>query len=100
MKTKKNILIIAAFLLLFAINSNAQTNTKDEKIKSISLNEKFYGCILGVYIGSSMGAAVEGMSYIPARDIGKYCDYAGLNSFARACHPIGQTDYMMLSTIA
>ena len=26
---------------------------------------------------------------IPARDIGKYCDYAGLNSFARACHPIG-----------
>jgi ADP-ribosylglycohydrolase len=26
---------------------------------------------------------------IPARDIGKYCDYAGLNSFARSCHPIG-----------
>lgn len=26
---------------------------------------------------------------IPARDLGKYCDYAGLNSFARACHPIG-----------
>lgn len=26
---------------------------------------------------------------IPARDIGRYCDYAGLNSFARACHPIG-----------
>ena len=28
-------------------------------------------------------------SGIPARDIGKYCDYAGLNTFARACHPIG-----------
>jgi ADP-ribosylglycohydrolase len=28
-------------------------------------------------------------SGIPARDIGKYCDYAGLNSFARACHAIG-----------
>ena len=28
-------------------------------------------------------------SGIPARDLGKYCDYAGLNSFARACHPIG-----------
>jgi len=27
-------------------------------------------------------------SGIPARDIGKYCDYSGLNSFARACHPI------------
>ncbi len=26
---------------------------------------------------------------IPARDIGRYCDYAGLNSFARACHPLG-----------
>lgn len=28
-------------------------------------------------------------SGIPARDLGRYCDYAGLNSFARACHPIG-----------
>jgi hypothetical protein len=26
---------------------------------------------------------------IPAGDLGKYCDYAGLNSFSRACHPIG-----------
>lgn len=143
---------------------------------SVKLSEKFYGCILGAHIGSSMGAVVEGWNYsdvekkygtleellpyehygngwlrdagttedgierqklmitaimrkggrvtaedvrtvwrteingkapgnvsepfegellaiakskIPARDIGKYCDYAGLNSFARACHPIG-----------
>ena len=143
---------------------------------SVSLREKFYGCICGVHIGSSMGAAVEGWPYseieakyqtlaellpyehygngwtrqrgttedgverqklmitaimrkggrvtaedirnvwkteiredapgnvsepfegillaiaktgIPAADIGRYCDYAGLNSFARACHPIG-----------
>ncbi|MFC5452354.1 ADP-ribosylglycohydrolase family protein [Paenibacillus aestuarii] len=28
-------------------------------------------------------------SGIPARDIGKYCDYSGLNSFSRSCHPIG-----------
>jgi len=142
----------------------------------IALREKFYGCICGAHIGSSMGAVVEGWSYadvekkygtleellpyehynngwvrdagttedgierqklmitaimrkggrvnaedvravwrteinpnapgnvsepfegellaiakskIPARDIGKYCDYAGLNSFARACHPLG-----------
>lgn len=142
----------------------------------VSLREKFYGCICGAHIGSSMGAVVEGWTYqvieskygtleelrpyehygngwmreagttedgierqklmitaimrkggrvtaedvravwrteinekapgnisepfegellaiarskIPARDIGKYCDYAGLNSFARACHPIG-----------
>ena len=145
-------------------------------MSDILLNEKFYGCICGAHIGSSMGAIVEGWSYesveqkygtldellpyehynngwlrdagttedgierqklmitaimrkggrvnaedvravwrteikptapgnvsepfegellaiakskIPARDIGKYCDYAGLNSFARACHPIG-----------
>ncbi len=28
-------------------------------------------------------------SGIPARDIGRYCDYSGLNSMARACHPLG-----------
>jgi ADP-ribosylglycohydrolase len=28
-------------------------------------------------------------SGLPARDIGRYCDYSGLNSMARACHPIG-----------
>jgi ADP-ribosylglycohydrolase len=28
-------------------------------------------------------------SGIPAVDIGKYCDYAGLVSMARSCHPIG-----------
>jgi ADP-ribosylglycohydrolase len=27
-------------------------------------------------------------SGIPACDIGRYCDYAGLDSFARSCHPI------------
>ena len=26
---------------------------------------------------------------VPGRDIGKFCDYSGLNSFARAGHPIG-----------
>ena len=143
---------------------------------SVTLQDKFFGCIAGVHIGSSMGATVEGWSYqkitetygevkelrsyehygngwkrppgttedgverqklmitaiiekkdrvtaedvkqiwirdikpisigkvsepfeavlltrakggIPARDLGMYCDYAGQNSFARACHPIG-----------
>ena len=28
-------------------------------------------------------------SSIPARDIGRYCDYNNLVSFARSCHPIG-----------
>jgi len=26
---------------------------------------------------------------MPAREIGRMCDYAGLNSFSRACHPMG-----------
>lgn len=26
---------------------------------------------------------------IPGRELGRYCDYSGLNSFARACHPVG-----------
>ena len=26
---------------------------------------------------------------IPACDLGRYCDYAGLVSFARSCHPVG-----------
>lgn len=140
------------------------------------LREKFFGCIAGCHIGSSMGAAVEGWTYdriekeygtvekllpyqhyrngwtrepgttedgverqklmitaiaekkdrvtaedvrriwvrdikpesagmvsepfeakllamaksgIPACDLGRYCDYAGLNSMSRACHPLG-----------
>jgi ADP-ribosylglycohydrolase len=143
---------------------------------NVTLRDKFFGCIAGVHIGSSMGAAVEGWNYdkiesthgtvdrflsyehykngwkrepgttedgverqklmitaimkkqdrvnaedirsvwvsdikpisigmvsepfeatllamaksgIPAIDLGRYCDYAGLNSMARACHPIG-----------
>lgn len=28
-------------------------------------------------------------SGIPAREIGRYCDYAGLVSFGRSCHPVG-----------
>ena len=143
---------------------------------SISLREKFYGCICGAHIGSAMGAVVEGWPHektdevygtldqlypyehydngwvreagttedgidrqklmitaiiekgdrinaedlrkiwvrdinplapggisepyegellkiskanVPAVDIGRYCDYANLVTFARACHPIG-----------
>ena len=144
----------------------------------VSLREKFFGCIAGAHIGSSMGAPNEGHSYesiekdfgtldkllpyhhygtsnnwmreagttedgierqklmitailekqdrinaedlrrswvdhmnpkagglvsepfeenllamaktnIPASDIGKYCDYSGLVSLSRSCHPIG-----------
>ncbi|MDR1559911.1 MAG: ADP-ribosylglycohydrolase family protein [Clostridiales bacterium] len=143
---------------------------------SVTLRDKFYGCICGAHIGSSMGAVVEGWNYqrieatygvldnlypyehynngwlraagttedgidrqklmitaiiekggrvsaedvrkiwvrdiqpgapggicepfegellkiaktvVPARELGRFCDYSGLNSFSRACHPIG-----------
>jgi len=142
----------------------------------VTLRDKFYGCICGAHIGSSMGAIVEGRSWqyaqekygtldellaygqyadgsirmagstedgidrqklmitaiiekgdrvtaedvrgiwrrdfqpdapgnicepfegelikiartrAPAKELGRFCDYAGLNSFSRACHPIG-----------
>ncbi len=145
-------------------------------VGKVSLQEKFFGCIVGCHVGSSMGAPCEGWTYerieekhgtidrlmpyqhysngwnrvagttedgverqklmitaiiekkdrvnaedvrkiwvrdikpeaagmisepfetrllamaksgIPACDLGRYCDYAGLNSFARSCHPIG-----------
>ncbi len=144
--------------------------------QGVSLRDKFFGCIAGCHIGSSMGASVEGwpferieerhgtvdrlMTYeaygngwkrepgttedgverqklmitaimekqdrvtaedvrkvwvrdikpesagkvsepfeatllamaktpIPAVDLGRYCDYAGLVSMARSCHPVG-----------
>jgi ADP-ribosylglycohydrolase len=151
---------------------------EEQKASSLKLRDKFFGCIAGCHIGSSMGAPVEGNSWakiekdhgtldkllpyhhygnsnnwmrepgttedgverqklmitailekndrinaedlrrswvdhmnpnapglvsepfegallsmakanIPASDIGKYCDYSGLVSLSRSCHPIG-----------
>jgi ADP-ribosylglycohydrolase len=151
---------------------------KKQNADSVSLREKFFGCIAGCHIGSAMGAVVEGWpwerierehgtldkllpyhhygnsnnwtrepgttedgverqklmitaiiekqdrinaedlrrawvdhmnpnaaglvsepfegallamarTHIPAADIGKYCDYSGLVSLSRSCHPIG-----------
>ncbi len=143
---------------------------------SVTLRDKFYGCICGSHIGSAMGAVVEGWPYekieekygtldalypyehydngwvraagttedgidrqklmitaiiekgdritaedlrkiwvrdiqpgapggicepfegellkiaktkVPARELGRFCDYSGLNSMSRACHPLG-----------
>ena len=118
---------------------------------SVTLRDKFYGCVCGAYIGSVIsaddnggyalraGAKTGDLSYalitaitekggrvtaedtrrvwargleqpapgaftgepferdllniaktrVPAREIGRFCDYSGLDVFARACHPIG-----------
>ncbi len=156
--------------------SVASAIVRDVPAAQVSLRDKFYGCIVGCHVGSSMGAPCESWPYerieqkygtidrllpyqhysngwnrepgttedgcerqklmitaiiekkdrvnaedvrkiwvrdmkpeqagmisepfemkllemaksgIPACDIGRYCDYAGLNSFARSCHPIG-----------
>jgi len=156
--------------------TNDGVQTQKNSQANVSLNEKFYGCICGSHIGSSMGALCEGWPYsrieekygtleellpyehydngwmrdagttedgierqklmitaimrkggrvnaedvravwrtdinpqapgnvsepfegellaiaktdIPARDIGRYCDYSGLVSFSRSNHPMG-----------
>lgn len=43
--------------------------------------------IISMYFEGTLQQIAQ--SGIPGGDIGRYCDYAGLNSFARACHPIG-----------
>ena len=167
-------LVMPAILAQGSTNNGVQI--QKNVMANVSLNEKFYGCICGSHIGSSMAAIVEGWPYsrveekygtldellpyehydngwlrdagttedgierqklmitaiirkggrvnaedvravwrtdmnpkaagnvsepfegellsmaktdIPARDIGKYCDYSGLVSFSRACHPMG-----------
>jgi hypothetical protein len=46
-------------------NNGVQTpkEKEDNLMANVSLNEKFYGCICGAHIGSSMGAVVEGWSH-------------------------------------
>lgn len=44
------------------------------------------GWVSEPFEGTLLAMAKSG---IPATDLGRYCDYAGLNSFARACHAIG-----------
>ncbi len=167
--------------VIAAMGPNAPATAQGEpapREDSVSLREKFFGCIAGCHIGSAMGAAVEGWSWeniekkygtvdkllpyhhyrattdwvrepgttedgverqklmitaiiekkdrvnaedirriwvrdikpesagkvsepfeadllamaktpIPAIDLGRYCDYSGLVSLARSCHPIG-----------
>ncbi len=183
MRENPNMIARRSFLggALAATAISAATSPAAESAKastgSVSLQEKFFGCIAGCHIGSAMGAPVEGWPYekierehglldkplsytaygkrdwvrepgttedgverqkliitaiiekqdrinaedlrrawvdhmnpnaaglvsepfegpllalakthIPAADIGKYCDYSGLVSLSRSCHPIG-----------
>lgn len=174
---RKISLLSASAAIMPPINFEAN-NENNQDVRNVKLRDKFFGCIAGCHIGSSMGAPLEGSSYeriekehgtldkllpyhhygssndwmrepgttedgverqklmitaiiekqdrinaedlrrswvdhmnpkaaglvsepfegallsmaksnIPASDIGKYCDYSGLVSLSRSCHPIG-----------
>ncbi|PMC35918.1 hypothetical protein CJ195_16805 [Bacillus sp. UMB0899] len=63
------------------VNAEDVKNIWVRDIKPISI-----GMVSEPFEATLLAMAKSG---IPARDLGKYCDYAGLNSFARSCHPIG-----------
>ena len=50
------------------------------------MNPNAPGLISEPFEGALLSMARSNM---PARDIGKYCDYSGLVSLSRSCHPIG-----------
>jgi ADP-ribosylglycohydrolase len=50
------------------------------------MNPNAAGLISEPFEGSLLAIA---KTHIPAADIGKYCDYSGLVSLSRSCHPIG-----------
>lgn len=75
-------------LLIYAIlEKQNRINAEDVRKAWINhMNPNAGGTVSEPFEGVLLQLAKSG---IPARDIGRYCDYAGLNSFARACHPIG-----------
>ncbi|GGH86854.1 ADP-ribosylglycohydrolase [Pullulanibacillus pueri] len=66
-----------------------QDRVNAEDVKSIWIRDikpESAGMVSEPFEATLLAMAKSG---IPAVDLGKYCDYAGLNSMARACHPIG-----------
>ena len=69
------------------MRKGGRVNAEDVRaVWRTEINEKAPGNVSEPFEGELLAMAKSNM---PARDIGKYCDYSGLNSFARACHPIG-----------
>ncbi|MHB1036286.1 MAG: ADP-ribosylglycohydrolase family protein [Pirellulales bacterium] len=64
-----------------------RVNAEDiRKIWVRDINPKAPGNVSEPFEGALLAIA---KTPLPAADIGKYCDYAGLISLARSCHPIG-----------
>jgi len=69
------------------IEKGDRVNAEDVRaIWCRDMNPKAPGNVSEPFEASLLSMAKAG---IPAREIGKFCDYSNLVSFARACHPIG-----------
>lgn len=69
------------------IEKGGRVNAEDVRSAWIKhANPNAGGLVSEPFEGTLLSMAKSG---IPATDLGRYCDYAGLNSFSRACHPIG-----------
>lgn len=75
-------------LMITAImEKQGRVNAEDVRAAWVKhANHNAGGWISEPFEGILLKMAISG---IPARDLGRYCDYAGLNSFSRACHAIG-----------
>jgi len=75
-------LMIAAIL-----DKQDRVNAEDVRAAWVRyMNPKAPGLISEPFEGALLAMAKTPM---PAADIGKYCDYSGLVSLSRSCHPIG-----------
>lgn len=69
------------------VEKQGRVNAEDVRKSWIDhMNPNAAGLVSEPFEGTLLAMAKSG---IPARDLGKYCDYAGLNSFSRSCHAVG-----------
>jgi len=75
-------------LMITAImRKGGRVNAEDVRaVWRTEINPKAPGMVSEPFEGELLAMSKTSM---PARDIGKYCDYSGLVSFARSCHPMG-----------
>jgi len=75
-------------LMITAImRKGGRVNAEDVRaVWRTEINPKAPGMVSEPFEGELLAMA---KTDIPARDIGRYCDYSGLVSFARSCHPMG-----------
>jgi len=69
------------------IEKQDRINTEDLRRSWVDhMNPNAAGLVSEPFEGALLAMA---KTHIPASDIGKYCDYSGLVSLSRSCHPIG-----------